>query len=575
MSVFSITERELRVAARKQTTYRLRLLTALIGLGICACTLWAVTLSGASPIPGNILFYLLSWVLFVCACLLGGTLTADCISEEKREGTLGLLFLTNLRADSILLGKLTSRGLVALYSLIGMMPVITIPVLLGGADLLSVFKTWLALVISLLLSLSIGLFASTVLERGWTASAFAMCLLAGLIIGLPGLAKWGASFGYFRLPLVLNLISPSYLLAVAGTSGGNLSGIYFWMAAAAQSVTCALMLGATAITLKRSWQDRPVNRRHGSHILLGRRKLAQSKTRTALRRMLLERNPVLWLCARRSNGAKGFAAFLSGVAIGIIVISHVVSFGGGPLDAFIGPLLVWVWAMPILHLMFCFRIAVAASEQFAADRQSGGLELLLSTPLTIHEIIRGQWLAIVRQFWGGALLLLLMHFYVLNYLIEALALDLHGPENLWKVLRGTALHLAGRAQIDQQTPFYIIPLAIFAAEFLIVVLWVALGWVGMFMALRVRKQLAAPWSALILLAIPPLALFMAFAAAFLQKDLFVNDIFLRLLSLGAGGFLLVLLNALFWIIFCRSWIYRHFRRTAVNRAAPSGFFRVA
>ncbi|HQU46125.1 MAG TPA: hypothetical protein PK867_25150, partial [Pirellulales bacterium] len=42
-------------------------------------------------------------------------LTADCISSERREGTLGLLFLTDLRGHDVVLGKLVVAGLGAFY----------------------------------------------------------------------------------------------------------------------------------------------------------------------------------------------------------------------------------------------------------------------------------------------------------------------------------------------------------------------------------------------------------------------------------------------------------------------------
>ena len=42
-------------------------------------------------------------------CLLSGVwFTADCLSEEKREGTLGLLFLTDLKGYDVVFGKLVA-----------------------------------------------------------------------------------------------------------------------------------------------------------------------------------------------------------------------------------------------------------------------------------------------------------------------------------------------------------------------------------------------------------------------------------------------------------------------------------
>ena len=44
-------------------------------------------------------------------CLLSGVwFTADCLSEEKREGTLGLLFLTDLKGYDVVLGKLVATS---------------------------------------------------------------------------------------------------------------------------------------------------------------------------------------------------------------------------------------------------------------------------------------------------------------------------------------------------------------------------------------------------------------------------------------------------------------------------------
>jgi hypothetical protein len=42
--------------------------------------------------------------------------------------------------------------------------------------------------------------------------------------------------------------------------------------------------------------------------------------------------------------------------------------------------------------------AVQASQQFVEDRRCGALELLLSSPLTVREMVSGQWRALRGQF---------------------------------------------------------------------------------------------------------------------------------------------------------------------------------
>jgi hypothetical protein len=61
-----------------------------------------------------------------------------------------------------------------------------------------------------------------------------------------------------------------------------------------------------------------------------------------------------------------------------------------------------------VNLLLKTWFAFEASRQLAEDRQTGTLELLLSTPLSVREILRGQFLALVRQFLAplGAVLAL-------------------------------------------------------------------------------------------------------------------------------------------------------------------------
>jgi len=67
---------------------------------------------------GEHLFWTLSGLAFACALLAGPVVIADCLCEEKREGTLGLLFLTNLKGHDVVLGKLFATSLPVFYSFV-------------------------------------------------------------------------------------------------------------------------------------------------------------------------------------------------------------------------------------------------------------------------------------------------------------------------------------------------------------------------------------------------------------------------------------------------------------------------
>jgi hypothetical protein len=56
----------------------------------------------------------------------------------------------------------------------------------------------------------------------------------------------------------------------------------------------------------------------------------------------------------------------------------------------------------MLNVALKLWVALEACRQLAEDRQAGSFELLLSTRLTVRDILRGQWLALRRQFLGPA-----------------------------------------------------------------------------------------------------------------------------------------------------------------------------
>ena len=162
MNFLPIAERELRVAARKRATFWIRLSAAALTLIIAAGLLLIFrNVSGIMPAQGEILFGILSWMAFAYAFAAGVFLTADSLSEEKREGTLGLLFLTDLRGYDVVLGKLAATSLHAVYAVVASFPVLAISLLLGGL-LAGEFWTGIFAILNMLfVSLAAGLLAST------------------------------------------------------------------------------------------------------------------------------------------------------------------------------------------------------------------------------------------------------------------------------------------------------------------------------------------------------------------------------------------------------------------------------
>src|SRR5689334_21600678 len=126
MTFLPIVERELRVLGRRPSTVWIRFFAALGFLLV-----WLLLLGSAhGTAPADLAQRLLVafGILAFGFCLLAGVfLTADCLSEEKREGTLGLLFLTDLRGYDVVLGKLMATSVQAVYGLLAIFPILALP----------------------------------------------------------------------------------------------------------------------------------------------------------------------------------------------------------------------------------------------------------------------------------------------------------------------------------------------------------------------------------------------------------------------------------------------------------------
>jgi ABC-type transport system involved in multi-copper enzyme maturation permease subunit len=123
MTFLPMVQRELRAASRRPSIHRIRCWTALLAIGaslIASAAGTAITGAGSAVNP---LFAVQTVCAFGLSLLAGLFLTSDCLSEEKREGTLGLLLLTDLKSHDIVLGKFVATALSALYCLLALLPV--------------------------------------------------------------------------------------------------------------------------------------------------------------------------------------------------------------------------------------------------------------------------------------------------------------------------------------------------------------------------------------------------------------------------------------------------------------------
>ena len=177
MALLPIIERELRVALRKRRPVRRRLqVAALASAGTLLFLLFAKSGGPGARHAGHTLHQLL--------CLAAGylvlqtpQLTAGVFAEERREQTLGLLFLSGLSATEVFASKLFSAALVAFSDLLALLPMLAIPFLIGGVSFNLFLATICALPNILLFVLAVCLLASVLTRDDGTALIVAAVLL--------------------------------------------------------------------------------------------------------------------------------------------------------------------------------------------------------------------------------------------------------------------------------------------------------------------------------------------------------------------------------------------------------------
>lgn len=408
MSFLPIVGRQLHVLARRPVHYWLRTGTVLLFCVAAAMCIWEGRWQDTTTV-GRELFGVLSGLAFFGSLLLGVLSTADCISSEKRDGTLGLLFLTDLKGIDVVFGKLVAHGLTSLYLLGAVLPVMALPVLMGGVTGQQLWQMALVVLNGMFFALSAGILVS-VLARGTRAAYLFTVLLVGLItLGLPlGEGLFHAlTTGNYHGP-VIGRIGPlmGYIAAIATGMLPNRNE-YFW-----QSVLSTHLLGwgflmAAASIIPRVWQERGLTvKQLKFRERMTRWSIGNSTERAAYRRAMLDRNPICWLDDRyRLQKSLLWAAFLS------VLTFLMWMFTLYPADFLSGEAV--IFSIVASQCVLLIWVALWATHRLAEDKRSGALELLLATPISVDEIVAGRLLAIRRHF--GWVLLCLYGVSILAY----------------------------------------------------------------------------------------------------------------------------------------------------------------
>jgi len=394
--------REFRVAARKKPTFVLRCVFA--GL-LTVVLLFFFQGQGkffgvASTALGKTLLHIFSWQLLILVFAVAPAVTSGCISDERREGTLGLLFLTHLNAADIVLGKFVSKGIDLLLMVLAASPLLFAPILLGGVNwdqTLSVLVNVLAL---LLLASAFGVFCSAASKNTMTATAVAYLLLIFynvVAVVLPVLKRevlaHHPSSAWGLVPDWLLQASPFYTLS-------RLDLPESWTCLLCCAVCSAAVLGYAIWRLPALVRTEPF--REPFWRRLGRQtNRVPERGQRRYAPVPAHANPVAWLHFGRSGSRWVFQWIV--VAALSMTTAYAVSARWVPrydLEGFF----ITVSLIGLFGLKFLIVLHVARA--FATEKADGALELLMVVPLSSAQIVRGRIRAVVSRY---ALIWLLLY----------------------------------------------------------------------------------------------------------------------------------------------------------------------
>lgn len=377
--------REIRSASRRPATYWARAAAA----GIGGAVLFLMMMQwGFGIVSGRSLFRACVWLAFLLCLLEGVRQASTSIVEERAEGTLGLLLLTRVRGAELLLGKFAALAFFALQTLLAVGPVVAMSLIVGGVSGWEVARATVALANTLVVAITVGLLISARSREPSRAMYGTFFVLVGGAFVL--ILSWWPITGWSGF--IFNSLNPFTPMRMFDDPAYGQFQKEFWLSILASAVGASLALWfvsrkiSAAFAIEESVAKPPQPPPHWEPTV------ATVQDAGRQRAKWFSGNPIEWLCLRNLRLIDNQIVPIA-IAIGIALLMLLIGYYGFLL-AFGG------------FLVFGFLYSAGASMTLARARQSGELELWLTTPLTIHEIIRGQLRAMRKAFaWPGIILL--------------------------------------------------------------------------------------------------------------------------------------------------------------------------
>lgn len=421
--------------------YWLRVLGAGVMLGVTVMV--GVHLEGRIAGKGSVMFGVLQPTLFSLIWLLVPIMTCDSISRERREGTLGLLFLTPLRPVDVGIAKALSGILRAFTLILAILPVIAIPLLLGGVSAQDLLRAALMNLMALIGAIAAGLLASSRCREFSRAALLSLLLSVGALLFLGNLQvlwfmqqMFAGNFGPIPDEPIPLGVAVAFLTLGPWIVSSNVAGIWqqpqigttpdiLWVCLG-QVIFALLLLAGILALLNRNLRKLSVE--------TGLTKRQQwwwqtfctprlfKRTFTRVNRGLLNRNPIGWLQRRTWTARIATWGWLGAlVTVEAFLVTGHMGWNG------------LMEVQPVIAAFLGVGITFSAADSFRKERETGALELLLVTPLTVRQVIWGRLFGLWGQYLPVFLLLIGTWWYTSSWRAW------QNSEGLWMLRYGFGL----------------------------------------------------------------------------------------------------------------------------------------
>jgi hypothetical protein len=205
-----------------------------------------------------------------------------------------------------------------------------------------------------------------------------------------------------HLEMALSFLNPDTAFSLVMEADYIKASKMFWWLNGVLHGLCWLLLGIASFIVPRSWQDNPPGaKKQRWRERWHRWSYGDAGERLAFRKRLLDINAFYWLAGRaRLKPMHVWAVFF---VLACLWMWGALELGKDWLNEGI-----YLLTGLVLNSTLKIWVTSEAGRRLGEDRKIGALELLLSTPLSVPDILRGQILALKRQFLAPVLMTLMV-----------------------------------------------------------------------------------------------------------------------------------------------------------------------